>query len=145
MMYWCVAVAAFGLVLMGAAFASTDGAARALLTVLGGVAPAMDAALRFAIGLMGAVTFGWGLTMLAVASASDRLDPAAARLVWTRIAWALGAWYVVDGAISAATGFGWNVASNTLLALTFVLIARRAGVLAPPTGVQPGRHATAAL
>ena len=127
---WCWAVIVFGAVLMGAAFASTDGPTRFLFGFLGGPAPTMDAPLRFGVGLMGAVTFGWGLTILAVTSISHRLNPGIARLLWRRVAAALGAWYVVDSTISVATGFALNAVSNTILAVVFVLIVRESGAMA---------------
>ena len=126
---WCWVIILFGAVLMGGAFASADGPSQYLLAILGGRDPAMDAPLRFAVGLMGAVTFGWGLTALAVTSISHLLDASGARLLWRRVTAAIMVWYLVDSVISLATGFGLNAISNTLLMGAFLVIARGSGVL----------------
>ena len=135
MMLWCGAVVLFGSVLMGAGFASTDRPTRALFDILSDAAPVFDAPLRFSVGLMGAVTFGWGLSLLAVTSVLHLLDPATARLLWMRLALACGTWYLVDSTISVATGFGLNAVSNTVFMAAFLLIAWRSGVLAPIAAV----------
>ena len=74
---------------------------------------------------MGAVSTGWGLTLLAVASISDRLDREITRILWTRIAYSAIIWYIVDSAISVATGFALNAVSNTILLVAFLLILQR--------------------
>ena len=132
MTVWCWAMIVFGAGLMGAAFGPTDGPTSFLFNILGGVTLTWDTPLRFAVGLMGAVTFGWGLTVLAVTSVSHLLETEVARLLWRRIATALGAWYVVDCAISITNGFGLNAVSNTMLTAAFFLIALKSGILAPP-------------
>ncbi len=127
----CLAVALFGVVLMGAVVPTTDGPTRALLGLMGGTAPDLDAPMRFAVGLMGAVTFGWGLTMWAVASVSHALDAGIATTLWQRVSAAFAAWYVVDCAISIATGFSLNVGSNCVIAIAYVFIIRGSRVLRP--------------
>ena len=120
---WCWGVAGLGIVLMGAAFALTDGPSRALMELMNpGAPPRFDPALRFSAGLMGAVTFGWGLTMLAIVRTSDMR-------IWRPVTGALLVWYVVDSAISIATGFALNAASNTLLIGLFLLAMVRSGAL----------------
>lgn len=52
---WCGGVAAFGLILAGAAFEATSGPVRLIYGVLGAPDLALDAPLRFSIALMGAV------------------------------------------------------------------------------------------
>ena len=47
MMAWSLAVVIFGIVLMGGAFAATDGLTVALYKLLGGGLPDMTPALRF--------------------------------------------------------------------------------------------------
>ncbi len=121
---WCFAVILFGGVFALAAFPMTDGVARASLAAMGGAEPAMTDAMRFAVGLMGAVTMGWGFTLLAAVNATE---PAAGRALWRGITWAAAAWYVVDSAISLRTGFALNVASNTLLFAAYLLAVRGTG------------------
>ena len=130
MMAWAWAVVAFGAVLIGGAFAQTDAAVRVLYATFGGAEPRMDAALRFSIGLMGAVSLGWGLTVLAVASVSGGFDITTARRLWRRIGLAIGAWYAIDSTISIATGYPLNAVSNTVLVAAFLLILARGGMLA---------------
>lgn len=125
MMWWCGGVMLFGLVLAGGAFAATDGAAVLLLRLFGGAPVGMPAAMRFATGLMGAVTLGWGASLLAVASGTAALPAATVRPLWQRIGWAMLLWYSIDSTISVATGFWPNAVSNTVLAGLYWTIARR--------------------
>lgn len=127
MQAWCLAVILFGTVLALAAFPATDGIARAILAIMGGGEVPMTDALRFAVGLMGAVTMGWGFTMLAVANASAALDAVVARPLWRGIGLAFAAWYVIDSVISVRTGFALNAVSNSILFAAFLAIAARAG------------------
>lgn len=133
MTVWCCAVVVFGVVLLGAAFEATSGPARMLFAILDGPGePGFDAHLRFSVGLMGAVTLGWGLTLFATVNAAHDLAERAAP-VWRMLTASVIAWYVIDCTISIATGFALNAASNTLLML---------GYLAPVlmTGVLRARH-----
>ena len=125
MRWWCIGVMLVGLVLAGAAFVATDLLAVEVLTLFGGGVVPMTAPLRFAAGLMGAVTFGWGASLLAVAQASVALAPDLRTTLWRRIGWAVLAWYVLDSAISVATGFWLNAVSNTVLLAWFWWAARR--------------------
>jgi hypothetical protein len=138
MIGWGLFVALFGAVLSGGGFAGLDGPALALMERMGGDVPVVDAPLRFALGLMGAVTLGWGLTVLAVASVSHLLGTDVSRVLWQRIGAALLLWYVIDCAISISTGFGLNAASNTVLLGSFLLIAWRAGVWRAPSAASGG-------
>ena len=142
MMVWAGVVTLFGLVLVGGGLAATDALIRALYRLMGGYNAAMNPALRFSVGLMGAVSMGWGLTVLAAASMSNRLDGATARLLWRRTAAAIAAWYVIDSTISVATGFALNTLSNTALLAAFLLILARGGMLA--SGGTAGRAARTA-
>lgn len=122
---WCVGVMLFGAVLVGGAFAGTDRLAAALLERFGGVPLAMTPALRFAVGQMGAVSLGWGASLLAVATISADLPPDQRVTLWRRIGLAVLGWYLVDSVISVATGFWPNAISNTLVAGLFWLTCRR--------------------
>lgn len=144
MMVWALSIALFGAVLMAGAFPQTDAIARTLFALMGGAELTMNAPLRFSIGLMGAVTFGWALMVLAAASVSHLMAPEVCRLLWRRISWAMAGWFVVDCAISLATGFGLNVASNLALTAAFVAILMGAGVFARDTGEGAARPAAEA-
>ena len=123
-----VAVVAFGAVLCGAGFAATDAPSRWLLASMGGEPVAMTAPLRFAVGLMGAVTLGWGCAMLAAFRAAAMLGERAAP-VWRGLAAGMVGWFAIDSALSVATGFALNAASNAVFLLAFLLPLARTGVL----------------
>ena len=102
MQVWCWGVILFGVVLAGAAFPATDGIVRTLYSILGG-APAtpemFDApGMRFSVGLMGAVTLGWGATILNLLPAIHQAGAPA----WRGLTLALAIWFVIDGVISVA-------------------------------------------
>ena len=120
---WCASVMMFGAVLIGGASPMTDVPGLALLRLFCGHAPMVTAELRFAVGLMGAVSLGWGASLLAVASTD--LSAEVARPLWGRIGRAVLIWYLVDSTISIATGFWPNAVSNTVLAALFFTIQRR--------------------
>lgn len=123
---WCLFVALFGLILAGAAFEGTQAPARLLLTLMSPTNTAsFDPQSRFAIGLMGAVTLGWGLTAWVLVAAAPALPPT----VWRRLTAAFALWYVIDSTISIATGYWLNAVSNTLIVAAYLLPVTRSGVL----------------
>ena len=126
---WCAAVALFGLLLAGAAFEPTQGPAQILFALMGPTGTAtFDTQARFAIGLMGAVTLGWGLTTWVLIAAAPTLPPA----VWTRLTAAITVWFVIDSTISIATGYWLNAVSNTIFVAAYLLPILRTGVLQAP-------------
>jgi hypothetical protein len=126
MQLWCGAVMVFGLVLMSGAFEATGQAANILFDILDGPGPVTwDPALRFSLALMGAVTLGWGATVLAVVRGTGDMPAAQALALWRGITAALLLWYVVDSALSVATGFWRNALSNTVLIGWYLLLMRR--------------------
>lgn len=133
---WCGAVGVFGLVVIGGAFAATDAPIAALLAAFGGpeVAGPMTRTLRFALGLMGAVSLGWAFTFHAFFDAAHRLGTAGAP-AWCRVCWAVGIWFVVDSGLSIATGFALNAVSNAVLLVGFLVPVLASGVL----GSRPAR------
>lgn len=126
---WSGAVALFGLILCGAAFEATDGVARTLLAAMGDAQPEFDRPLRFAVGLMGAVTFGWGMTLHVAFGAAHRLAPDQARPVWAALTIVTLIWYVVDSAVSIAAGFALNAVSNTVFVIAYLIPVLASGVL----------------
>lgn len=127
---WCGTVGIFGLVVIGGAFAATDAPIAALLAAFGGpeVADPMTRTLRFALGLMGAVTLGWAFTFHVFFDAAHRLGAAGAP-AWRRVCWAVGIWFVVDSALSIATAFALNAVSNAVLLAGFLVPVLSSGVL----------------
>lgn len=84
--------------------------------------------MRISVSLVGAVMLGWGCAMLAVWRASGA-DPA----VWRGLARAVLIWFVVDSALSVATGFPFNAVSNTAFVALFMLPAVKLGFFSRET------------
>ncbi len=129
MRVWCWAVLAFGAVLVLAAVPALDAAPRLVLGLVGGDPLLLDLpTMRFAFGLMGALTLGWGLSMIAmVALAHTHGAP-----VWRSLTASVLVWYVIDSAISVLTGFPLNAVSNTLLTVGYLIPVLVTGVQRNP-------------
>ena len=125
---WRLSVAGFGLVLSGAAFEATSGPVRMIFALVGEALPAEMEPLRFSIALMGAVTLGWWLTLEAAFKAIDLLGDRATP-VWRGVTVSVVGWYVIDGALSAATGYALNILPNTLLLVGYLIPVLAAGVM----------------
>ncbi len=129
MRVWCWGVLAFGALLTTAAIPPIDGLARALFVLFSGD-PSTEAvfdlpAVRFGLGLQGALTIGWALTLFATLRAAEELGA----IIWRPMALAVLAWYVIDSAISISTGFALNAVSNTLLTIAFFVPLLASGAL----------------
>jgi len=135
---WCWAVVAFGLLLAAGAIPGVDAPARALFVLFSGDPASADVydhpAVRFGIGLQGALTIGWGLTMLVLVQ-----TPSIGAGQWRALSLALLAWYVIDSAISVATGFWLNAISNTGLFVAYLIPVLASGVLAGRGVANPAR------
>ena len=126
---WCWGVALFGLVLAGAGLEATSAPTRLIFGILGGPEPLdLDAQMRFALAITGAVTLGWAITLRAALAAAYELG-ARARPVWVGITTGLLAWYLLDSSLSVATGYGLNAVPNTIIAAAFLVPILRGGVL----------------
>ena len=127
---WSIGVGLFGLVLYGAAYSATTAPAAAIFALFDNpLPPEPDRYLRFAISLMGAVTFGWGVTSYAAFRAAWWLDAAAAAPVWRLITAAMLLWYLIDSAASVATGFWLNAVSNTVVLALYLVPVLASGVM----------------
>jgi hypothetical protein len=125
---WCAGVTLFGVILALTAFAPTDGLARLVFTLFQTPLPNnMDNLHRFSIGLMGAVTMGWGMTLYVAFQAAHLLDPAHAPRIWRSVTIVALIWYVVDSYISVATGYWMNAVSNTLIMALYLIAIWRSG------------------
>ena len=126
---WCWGVIVFGAVLALGAFPATDGIVRMLYGLLSSSPLPADfleaPGHRFSVALMGAVTLGWGLTILFLLPAIH----AAGASAWRGLTAALVIWFVIDGALSAATGFALNTLPNTPLAIAYLVPLLASGVL----------------
>ena len=129
---WCLSIGLFGAVLAGGAFEATSGPVRFVLTNLHGPSPAnFDATLRFSLAVMGAVSIGWAVTLFALVGAAID-QPQNARPLWNAISAGLAVWFVIDSALSVATGFGLNVAPNIALAGMYGIGLAGSGALKRP-------------
>lgn len=121
---WCWGVLAFGVLLSTAAIPAIDGLVRYLFSLFAANpanaanAAAFDQpAVRFGLGLQGALTIGWSLTMFALIDAAKTIGAPA----WRALTLSLLAWYAIDSAISVATGFWPNAISNTALMIAYAI------------------------
>jgi hypothetical protein len=126
---WSFAVIIFGLVLAGAGFAATDGIAAALFNFIGPERYAPTLPLRFGIGLMGAVTMGWGGMFYIAFKAFQGLEATQAAPLWRLTVVVVLVWFVIDSSISIATGFWMNAVSNMVFTLLLLLPIMRTGVM----------------
>ncbi len=127
---WSLAVALFGAILALAAFAPTDGLARMVFELFQNPLPdTMDLLHRFSIGLMGAVTMGWGMTLYVAFQAAHLLERADAPRIWRSITVVALIWYAVDSYISVATGYWMNAVSNTLFIILYLIPVHRSGAM----------------
>lgn len=129
MIAWFVFGMAFAIVLALAAWPPADGITRPILGLIAGDAHPSSIfdpmPMRFAIGLQGALSLGWLLTMMIAMRAADSLGAQ----IWREITAAIGVWYVVDCAISLGTGFPLNAVSNTILIIGYLIPVLGSGVL----------------
>ncbi len=126
---WCWGVILFGAALAGSAFSATDAGVRFLYGVLSSGPLAADflaaPGIRFSIALMGAVSIGWGCTMLFLLPVIH----AAGAPAWRALTGALAVWFVIDGILSAATGFPLNNLPNLALAIGYAIPLLASGAL----------------
>jgi len=126
---FCASLVLFGAVLSAGAFAPTSGPVALLMALLsGGEAIAFTPALRFSLGLMGAITIGWAVMIYGVMRVAFTLG-SQGRTLWDAIASGLIAWYVIDGICSIATGFALNIIPNTALAAMYLVGLTQSGAL----------------
>lgn len=129
MMAWFALAMAFAIVLALAAWPQADAMTRPILRLIAGDAHPSSIfepmPMRFAIGLQGALSLGWLLTMMIAMRAADRLGGQ----IWREITAAIAIWYGVDCAISIGTGFPLNAVSNTALVIGYLAPVLGSGVL----------------
>jgi hypothetical protein len=126
---WCGAVGLFGVVLAGGASEATSGPTRIVFDLLNGPGELVLAPLlRFSLAVLGAVTIGWSVTLLAAIRAASQLGKSG-RPIWMLITVSVLSWYVIDSSLSIATGFGLNAVPNTGFVAAFLLPVIRSGVL----------------
>jgi len=131
---WLVAVS-LGVMLFGAVLVLAPALSRQLFgLLLYGSTSGLDnfgkdalAYVSLTHGVLGAVMFGWGMTLVFVLLGPFRRGSAQA---WRTLVASLLAWFVPDTVVSLSTGFWQNAALNTVFALLFApaLVATRRGV-----------------
>ena len=127
---WCVAVGLFGMILAGSGFEVTSGPVRILFDVLNGPGELdLNPYVRVSLALLGAVTMGWSLTLMAVIQVTNQLEKQVSKRIWIGITASIVIWYVIDSILSIATGFWLNAVSNTIFSATFLIPVIRSGVL----------------
>jgi hypothetical protein len=130
MRLWAWGVVLFGAAIALFAFVPTEGPMRIFFDLLGKPIPAApDEHFRFAMGLMGCISVGWGMTYLAAFEAGHQLTGAAATKLWRGIFLSAAVWYVIDSYVSIHTGFWRNAISNSVLAVLFLIPMLKSGVL----------------
>jgi hypothetical protein len=118
---WCLSIGLFGALLAGGAFESTSGPVRMVLSLLRGpVQHEFDPTLRFSLAVIGAVSIGWAVTLYFIVRAAIA-QGSSARPLWDAISAGMVSWFLIDSALSVATGFGLNVLPNVLLAGMYVM------------------------
>lgn len=126
---WCWGIIMFGAVLAAGSLPATDGIVRLLYGILSASPLPADfleaPGIRFSVALMGAVTMGWGLTILFLLPAIHVAGASA----WRGLTAAMVIWFMIDGALSAATGFALNNLPNTALAIAYLVPVLASGAL----------------
>ena len=126
---WCVSIGLFGALLCGGAFEATSGPVALLLSTLRGSAAApFDQTLRFSLAVMGAVSIGWAVTLYFLVNAASGMT-VDGRPLWRAITAGMVTWFVIDSALSVATGFALNLAPNVALAAMYAVGLIGSGVL----------------
>jgi hypothetical protein len=127
---WAWGVIGFGAILALFSFPATDGASRLFYELIQNpVAAVPDRHFRFAMGLMGCISMGWGLTMLTCFKAAAMLKGEQARSIWRGFTFAAVFWFVTDGIASIYMGFPLNAVSNTVLIVLYLIPVWKSGVL----------------
>lgn len=129
---WAMSVIGFGAVLSGGAFESTSGPVRFVFNLLNGTGDLpFDENLRFSLAVLGAVSIGWGVTALGVVRVALTLGERSAPL-WSALVTGTLTWFVIDSALSVATGFELNVLPNCLLLGGLLVPVLANGLLCDP-------------
>ena len=127
---WCAAVGLLGMILAGGGFEATSAPVRILFDVLNGPGELdLNPYVRFSLAILGAVTMGWSLTLMAVIQVANQLEKQVSKRIWIGLTASIVIWYVIDSILSIATGFWLNAVSNTIFSATFLIPVIRSDVL----------------
>lgn len=94
-----------------------------------------DNLVRFFFGLIGGIMAGWGLALAGIAHVAFRRGE---RWAWMITALSIVTWFLVDSAVSAATGIYANVVGNVIFLVLFEipLVATYGVMMRPGTASQ---------
>ena len=113
---WCLATIIFGGVLVGASIPGFESGTKTLITLLNPVnVPVFNETERFAFGLIGAITMGWGVTFFYFFRAAHASN--IGNKMYRQSFVVIIIWNLIDGYISYRTGFTHNIVANLLLSL----------------------------
>jgi hypothetical protein len=127
---WAWGVIAFGAILAVFAFPALEGPSRLFYDLIQKPVPTEpDPYFRFAMGLMGCISMGWGLTMLTCFKAAAMLEGEQAKSIWRGFTFAALFWFVTDSTASIYTGFPLNAVSNAVLIGLYLIPVWKSGVL----------------
>jgi hypothetical protein len=127
---WAWGVIVFGAILALFAFPALEGPSRLFYDLIQKPVPAEpDPYFRFAMGLMGCISMGWGLTMLTCFKAAAMLEGEQAKSIWRGFTFAALFWFVTDSFASIYTGFPLNAVSNAVLISLYLIPVWKSGVL----------------
>lgn len=130
MIGWCWAVGLFGVVLAMGGLEATSGPVRIIFALLNGPGEfAINHHMRFSLAVLGAVTIGWSITLLAATKAANQLDLQTGKSIWGLITVSVTSWFVIDSTLSVLTGFALNAVPNTVFMAAFLLPVLRCDVL----------------
>ena len=125
---WCLAVIIFGGVLVGASIPGFESVTKTFITLINPIdMPVFNEIERFAFGLIGAITIGWGVTFFYFFRAAHTSN--IGNKMYRQAFVVMIIWNLIEGYFSYPTGFALNIASNLLLSLGMVIPLYMSGKL----------------
>ena len=125
---WCLAVIIFGGVLVSASITGFESGTKTFITLINPIdMPVFNEIERFAFGLIGAITMGWGVTFFYFFRAAHASN--IGNKMYRQAFVVMIIWNLIDGYVSYRTGFALNIASNLLLSLGMVIPLYMSGKL----------------
>ena len=125
---WCLTVIIFGGVLVSASITGFESGTKTFITLINPIdMPVFNEIERFAFGLIGAITMGWGVTFFYFFRAAHASN--IGNKMYRQAFVVMIIWNLIDGYVSYRTGFALNIASNLLLSLGMVIPLYMSGKL----------------
>ncbi|MDA8776706.1 hypothetical protein N9Y79_00580 [Alphaproteobacteria bacterium] len=125
---WSLAVIIFGGVLVSASITGFESGTKTFITLINPIdMPVFNEIERFAFGLIGAITMGWGVTFFYFFRAAHASN--IGNKMYRQAFVVMIIWNLIDGYVSYRSGFALNIASNLLLSLGMVIPLYMSGKL----------------